>query len=119
MKLYYRAIDTDGKSITGLIDGKDVRDVAAYLRNHHLVPIKITQADKKGRLGLFSIKKPKLAERVFFTRQLASMLTSGLTLMQALEIVKNQIPNAVMPELCRYLLYSLRHHGIRYWIIFY
>lgn len=98
MKLYYRAIDTEGKSITGLIDGKDVRDVAAYLRNHHLIPIKITQADKKGMLGRLSIKKPKLAERVFFTRQLASMLTSGLTLMQALEIVKNQIPNAVMAE---------------------
>lgn len=98
MKLYYRAIDPDGKSITGLIDGKDMRDVAAYLRNHNLVPIKITQADKKSILGTISIKKPKLAERVFFTRQLASMLTSGLTLMQALEIVKNQIPNAVMVE---------------------
>ncbi len=98
MKLYYRAVDADGKSITGLIDGKDVRDAAAYLRNHHLVPIKITRADKKGILGTFTIKKPKLAERVFFTRQLASMLTSGLTLMQALEIVKNQIPNVVMAE---------------------
>lgn len=97
MKLYYRAIDPEGKSISGLIDGKDVHDVAAYLRNHNLTPVKIIDANKKNFLGNFSLsRKPKLQDRIFFTRQLASMLTSGLTLMQSLEIVKNQTPNPKM-----------------------
>lgn len=97
MKLYYRAIDPEGKSISGLIDGKDVHDVATYLRNHNLTPIKIIDANKKNFFGNFSLsRKPKLQDRIFFTRQLASMLTSGLTLMQSLEIVKNQTPNPKM-----------------------
>ncbi len=112
MKLYYRAIDPDGKSITGLIDGKDERDVAAYLRTHNLVPLKITRADKKSPLKMFSSKQPKLAERVFFTRQLASMLTSGLTLMQALEIVKNQTQNAVMADAIQEIMVGVESGNI-------
>jgi type IV pilus assembly protein PilC len=97
MKLYYRAIDSDGKPVSGLIDGKDVHGVAAYLRNHHLTPIKIIEANNKGFMGRLSFaRRPKLQDRIFFTRQLASMLTSGLTLMQSLEIVKNQTPNPSM-----------------------
>lgn len=97
MKLYYRAIDSDGKPVSGLIDGKDIHGVAAYLRNHHLTPVKIIEANNKGFMGRLSFaRKPKLQDRIFFTRQLASMLTSGLTLMQSLEIVKNQTPNPSM-----------------------
>jgi type II secretory pathway component PulF len=44
MKLYYRAVDTEGKSISGLIDARDVKEVAFYLRSHNMVPIKITPA---------------------------------------------------------------------------
>lgn len=99
MKLYYRAISHDGESISGLIDAKDKNEVASYLRDHNLTPIKITHAPRKG-VGHFAfLQKPKLQDRIFFTRQLASMLTSGLTLMQALAIVKNQIQNPVMADI--------------------
>ncbi len=104
MKLYYRAVDHDGKSITGLIDAKDAREVANYLRGHNLTPIKITPVGKKGLAQLSFLSKPKLKDRIFFTRQLASMLTSGLTLMQALVIVKNQIPNPKMTEVVQEII---------------
>lgn len=105
MKLYYRAISQEGKSVSGLIDGKDIRGVASYLKKHNLVPIKIIPASNRGFLGrFFYSRKPKLQERVFFTRQLASMLTSGLTLMQSLEIIKNQIPSPAFSQVIQEIM---------------
>lgn len=98
MKLYYRAVAQDGKSVSGLIDAKDEKGVANYLRSHQLTPVKITRVGKTSLLNLSFLKKAKLKDRVFFTRQLSSMLTSGLTLMQSLEILKNQTDNMYMVE---------------------
>src|SRR3989344_8269144 len=98
MKLYYRAISPDGKSVSGLIDAKDAKGVVNYLRGHHLVPIKITPVAKTAISRIYFFKKAKLKDRVFFTRQLSSMLSSGLTLMQSLEILKNQTENISMVE---------------------
>jgi type IV pilus assembly protein PilC len=99
MKLFYKAVDTDGKIVSGLINGKGEKEVVLYLREHELVPIKIMPANKKGVSARFAIlKKPGVKDRIFFTRQMSSMLTSGLTLMQGLEIVKNQSSNPVMEE---------------------
>lgn len=96
MKLYYHAISAEGKAVRGLIDAKDEKDVAHYLRNQNLTPVKIMPAAKRGFRRFIPTRGPKLAERIFFTRQLSSMLTSGLTLMQGLVIIKNQTPNPVM-----------------------
>ena len=104
MKLYYHAISLDGKAVRGLIDAKDEKDVAHYLRGQNLTPVKIISASKRG-LGRFAVlSKPKLKDRIFFTRQLSSMLTSGLTLMQGLAIIKNQTPNPVMSEVVQNIM---------------
>ncbi|MGH7245801.1 MAG: type II secretion system F family protein, partial [Candidatus Levyibacteriota bacterium] len=47
---------------------------------------------------LEQFKKSKTSDLVLFTRQLSSMLTAGLTLMQSLSILKEQIQNDVMKE---------------------
>lgn len=104
MKLYYRAISADGNAITGLIDAKDVHEVSEYLRNQKLTPIKIVPASKRGFKNLNFLAKPKLQDLVFFTRQVSSMLSSGLTLMQSLEIVRSQIQNQVMSEIVQEII---------------
>ncbi len=104
MKLYYHAISPDGNVVRGLIDAKDAREVAKYLRGHSLVPIKIIPAAKRGFARFNFLNKPKLQDRIFFTRQVASMLSSGLTLMQALEIVRNQIQNSTMAEVVQNII---------------
>ena len=99
MKLYYRAVTQDGKTIRGIIDAKDEKEAAFYLRQHKLVPIKIMKSDQSSLTKFLQLfQKPTGRELVFFTRQLSSMLASGLTLMQALEILKNQIKGVAMSE---------------------
>ncbi len=99
MKLYYRAVTQNGKQIQGFIESKDIREAARYLREHQLTPVSIIPAGQLGLTRYFKfLKKPSAKELIFFTRQLASMLTSGLTLMQALVIMRDQMKNAAMND---------------------
>lgn len=98
MKLIYRAITLAGKPVRGVIEAKNPREAASFLRARELVPTVITEKKEKGILGLFS-KKPGFSDLVFFTRQLSSMLASGLTLVQALNILKDQVQKEGMQEI--------------------
>lgn len=99
MKLYYRAITQNGKQIQGFIDSKDAHEAARYLQQHQLMPITITSP---GQIGwtryLHFFKKSSPKDVIFFTRQLSSMLSSGLTLMQSLIIMRDQMKNSMMSE---------------------
>ncbi|MEK7605967.1 MAG: type II secretion system F family protein [Patescibacteria group bacterium] len=99
MKLLYRAVNERGKTVHGLVEAKDQSEAAGFLRKQGLTPIKIQEYILKNSLmGLFK-RKSASSDIVFFTRQLSSMLSSGLTLMQALSILKNQIQNPAMAEI--------------------
>ncbi|MEK7571361.1 MAG: type II secretion system F family protein [Patescibacteria group bacterium] len=94
MKIYYRAVTQDGKTIRGLIDAKNEKEAAEYLRNHQFLPIKIVREKPGGMLRYFPfLQRSSLSDVVFFTRQLASIMGSGLTLMQSLQILHNQLQN--------------------------
>jgi len=100
MKLRYKAATADGKIVSGIIDAKDESEAASYLRGKELLPIQI----KKQAEGLLSKYLPFLnklgaSDVILFTRQISSMLTSGLTLMRGLQIYKDQLQNQQMIEI--------------------
>src|SRR5260221_11316203 len=99
MKLNYKATNKDGKISQGVIEAKDSQEAAYYLRSRDLLPIKITQVQESGFSFLPSLKTTSNSDLILFTRQLSSMLTSGLTLMQALSILKDQMQNQIMKEI--------------------
>lgn len=99
MKLSYRAVQKDGKIVSGMLDAKDVKEAVTYIRNKSLFPIKIFPLKEGGIASYIPfLHKASGKDLVFFTRQLASMITSGLTLLQALSILKDQIEKPVMRE---------------------
>ncbi|PIP75057.1 MAG: hypothetical protein CO135_03195 [Candidatus Levybacteria bacterium CG_4_9_14_3_um_filter_35_16] len=99
MKLRYKVATKEGKIIQGLIDAKEISEAANYLRNKDYMVIKIERKDPDSVLKILSVfNKPKTTDLVLFTRQLSSMLQSGLTLMRALEILRDQIQNQAMAE---------------------
>lgn len=101
MKLYYKAVTSKGESIDGLIEARDPSEAAAYLRSKELLPIKIIKSEKSKFENLipFFGEKVKSSEIVSLTRQLSSMLTSGMTLLRSLEILRNQIGNHVLVDI--------------------
>ncbi|MBI2195698.1 MAG: type II secretion system F family protein [Candidatus Levybacteria bacterium] len=99
MRLSYKAIGKDGKPVTGLVEAKDINEAAVYLRTRELLPITITKKEKSKLLEAIPLlKRSRTEDLVFFTRQLSSMLTSGLTLIRALEILKQQMRGIYMLE---------------------
>lgn len=106
MKLLYRAVNQQGKIVHGIIEAKDIPDAAAYLRSQNFIPIHIKEQTSKGFLLSLRRKSAK-SDLVFFTRQLSSMLTSGLTLMQSLDILRNQIQNPAMQEVVQGIISTI------------
>ncbi len=101
MRLYYKAVTNKGESIDGFIEARDSSEAATYLRSKGLLPIKIIKKEKSTFLNFlpFFGGKIKASEVVSLTRQLSSMLTSGLTLLRSLEILKNQIGNRALADI--------------------
>ena len=100
MRLRYKAVTKDNKIVRGLVDANDINEAASYLRSKNLVPITITQESQNNFLkNLPFFGKIKKSDLVVFTRQLSSMLSSGITLIRSLEILKEQISNEAMIEI--------------------
>lgn len=98
MRLRYKAATKEGKISLGLLDAKSIPEAANYLRSKQLLPIQITKVDNEILTSLPMFNTVKTSDLVLFTRQLSSMLSSGLTLMRSLEILKEQIQNQKMSE---------------------
>jgi len=86
MKNYsYVAKNSSGKTIKGFIEAEDQQQVQERIYEQGLFLISSTEAKGKGRQeGVYRFKTKDLA---FSCRQLAAMLTSGLTIVKALDIM--------------------------------
>ena len=93
----YKVRDRQGKVLSGSIDADSTSLVANRLRQMGYVPISI---DKKAGAGVkrdiaipgFS-NRVKLKEIAIFSRQFATMISSGLTLLRSLSILAVQTDN--------------------------
>jgi len=95
MALYfYQAFSKDGKKVTGYLDASSVQAVKDQLAKQGIYPTKIElsgeKAAKKSFIsGLFE-RRIGLKERIFFTKQLAVLLKSGIPILQALDLLIEQ-----------------------------
>ena len=92
----WEGTDKSGKKIKGKSLANDEAAVRADLRRQGVVPTRI----RKQRKSLFSGGgKIETADIAIFSRQLATMLSAGIPLVQAFEIVGNGHENAAMQKL--------------------
>lgn len=92
MKLYYKAINEDGKPLEGFFEAKSPQEGAVILRRQRLFPVKIVERKDVNLFGsLTKTQSLSAKDRIFFTRQLSIMINSGLTLMQALTILRDEV----------------------------
>jgi type II secretory pathway component PulF len=100
MKLYYNAVTSKGKPINGFLEARDASEAAMYLRSKDLFPTKIVKSEKSMLEALmpFFGERVRSSDVVNLTRQLSSMLTSGITLLRSLEILRNQAGNHALVD---------------------
>ena len=102
----YTVRDRAGKTRNGTLDAADQRIVAVKLREMGYAPVSITELKTAGLQkeitipGLSRKKKVGLKDLSVFSRQFATMIDSGLSLIRALNILTEQTDN---PELARIL----------------
>src|SRR4051812_15538607 len=109
MRLRYKAVSQEGKVIRGSVESSDLSEAANYLRQRKLIPINISKEGEKDFSKFFpTLNKVKSKDLVLFTRQISSMLTSGLTLIKALEILKDQTQNKIIRETIGAILLDLQ-----------
>ncbi len=98
----YTARTATGQEQTGTIDLPSRDDVVAHLRKNRLVLVRIREA-KKARKG----GKVPTRDVVIFTRQFATMINSGLPLVQALDILAKQTENKVLAGVTKEVVYDV------------
>ena len=87
MKFFYKALQND-KIVKGKIEADKEEEVLLFLKNKGLFLIE----SKKERKSTFNIffDRINFSDIVNFTRQIAIMINAGLTLIEALDILKKQ-----------------------------
>jgi type IV pilus assembly protein PilC len=98
----YKVRDRSGRMTTGKLDAENQTQVAQKLKQMGYAPVSITQSgggmSKEIKLPGLGKKKVKLKDLAVFSRQFATMINSGLSLLRALSILADQTEN---PELAR------------------
>ena len=100
----YKVRDSGGKLKTGKLDAETQAQVASKLKSMGYAPLSITQSNagmsKEIKIPGMGAKKVKLKDLAIFSRQFATMINSGLSLLRSLSILTEQTENK---ELARIL----------------
>ncbi|MDD5432219.1 MAG: type II secretion system F family protein [Candidatus Omnitrophica bacterium] len=87
----YTAKDRNGQTIVGILDADSENVVAETLHNKELIIVSIIPAKKAAAKSRGKDTKVKLDDIVIFSRQLATMIDAGITLVNALSILAEQV----------------------------
>lgn len=99
MEFLYKAKDIEGNSHSGSVESPDLHSAAAVIRKQNLIIISLnpkkSSADSfLGRL----LNRVNFSELVIITRQLATMVSSGLVLSEAVDILEEQQTNKTLKK---------------------
>lgn len=97
----YCAKDKFGQTVAGSMQANSDLEVVDVLHKKELVVISIEQAREKGAKkvqGKYNSANIKLDDLVIFTRQLATMIDSGIPLVHTLGILSEQVENKDLKE---------------------
>lgn len=90
----YQAVNPNGKNVKGVIEGDNARQVRTLLRDQGLIPLEVSPSLAKAKeqsssTSIFA-RKISATDLALITRQLATLVESGLPLEEALMAVGEQ-----------------------------
>lgn len=103
MSVYeYKAINSAGKKISGLIEAETAAQAKTKLRNSDTYPITVRESNKthstKSRNLNLLFNRIRPDEVHVFTRQIATLINAGLPLITALNTIANQSDNSSLQQ---------------------
>jgi len=98
----YTAKTAQGQEQSGTMDLPSQEAVMAELRKKKLIVVRVREAKSAKKTGRVPTR-----DVVIFTRQFATMINSGLPLVQALDILAKQTENKVLSEVTKQVVYDV------------
>ena len=91
----FKALDISGVSTRGEVEAENKQHVAQQLRSRGLIVIDIEEKKASGDVAdLFArFKRVKSQELTIATRQLSTMISSGMSLLRSLYVLEEQVEN--------------------------
>lgn len=93
----YKAFSPDGKQVSGFVEAGSQDLAVKLLKEKQLFVVSLSQTQEKAlSSALTKMQKISFSDIVNFTRQLSTMVMSGLSIPDALNILKAQSPNPML-----------------------
>ncbi|MDC0610008.1 type II secretion system inner membrane protein GspF [Vibrio sp.] len=92
----YQAIDNKGRTKKGVLEGDSARQIRQSLKNQGLIPVSVETGKGKSNIRSSSAKQRSVSGRMniheiaLFTRQLSTLLKSGMPLEACLQAISEQ-----------------------------
>jgi len=95
----FKALDLAGVPTRGEMEGSDKQAVAAQLRSKGLIVVDLEELIPKSASDLFAnFRRVKATDLTIATRQLSTMISSGMSLLRALYVLEEQTDNDLLKE---------------------
>ena len=94
----FRAVDVAGAPHNGEVSGASKQSVSDELRSRGLVVQSLTEKQSGLNIQISLGRKVKASELTVMTRQLATMVSSGMTLLRAFYVLEDQLENKHLRE---------------------
>jgi general secretion pathway protein F len=88
--IFYTAKNLNGKTVTGMLVAKDMRELSQILKDDGLVLIKADTKAKRGKFNLSFSIGVSATEKIVMTRNLSVMVATGLPTVTSFDILANQ-----------------------------
>src|SRR5260370_288844 len=103
----FTARNLKGDLVQDKIDLPTRDDVIAHLRKNKMVVVQVRQAPKELKINFKFGSGIKTRDIVIMSRQFATMINSGLPLVQALDILSQQTENKTLADVLRAVVYDV------------
>lgn len=94
----WKAMDLTGAKATGEVDADSKQAVADQLKSRGLIVLDISDKHSSKEINLGFLKRVKPTDLTIMTRQLATMVSSGMTILRALYVLEAQTENELLVE---------------------
>lgn len=102
---YIAQDERTGKQVSAVAEAQSIPDLVMQLKGRQLLPVKIYKArageSRKSFLSFLERKSVRGKELAIFTRQLATTLSAGLLLTEALETIAEDLENPYLGRVLR------------------
>ncbi|MBA2347720.1 MAG: type II secretion system F family protein [Solirubrobacterales bacterium] len=94
----FKAMDLAGAKASGEVDAESKQAVADQLKARNLIVLDIAAKHSSREINIELFQKIKAAELTIMTRQMSTMVSSGMTILRALYVLEAQTENKKLQE---------------------